>query len=349
MLPKVFVLVALVAECRAHSLSNKYAQDHVAFMQQGPDSTMPIVHHMKLKRDPVVHHFKQKHPKSESDVVDKHIKPTAQSAPSQPDPLTAGTWFKVRGSLWLVSRVFIVLAIISVGVAIGFWRFGKKETLSEIIASMPAVSSPAHLQVGAWVKVVGVVAPVEEEAPLKSVLEGRPCVFSEASAVVPETGVTVARYEATCDLQIISDKGSDDVGPVLVHAADAAVLVPKPVLDAVYVRKLMPPDFEDFVKVCPTPGHCGDESLAIHALKFQEKILEVSARVAIVGVVSMSSAGKVCLVPDTVAHLQKTEGCRRAFRRHVQSLLSCKDAQFMSSHVVVCDESKDESPIPSKD
>jgi len=339
-----FIFATLFVDSSAHVLSDKPGQQHLAFMQsQEPD--VVVVHHKKRTTSSVPQAVPHK------GAVVHHVKPSKtsapanqlhQSLPSGPDPLSTGAWGKMRGGLWLASRVCIVLAVIGIGVAIGFWRFGnfKNQTSAELISEMPTVSSTAEMQVGAWVKVVGTVGLVDEDAPLRSILEGRSCVFNESRADVPETGVTVARFEATCDLQIVSDSG--DLGPVLVHAADSAVLVPKPVLDAMYVRKLMPPDFEDFVKSCPTPGHSGDESLALHALQFQERILEVNARVAIVGVVSISPSGKLCLVPDTVAHLQKTQGCRKAFRRHMQSLLSFADAQFMSSHVVVVDAKKTE-------
>jgi hypothetical protein len=344
---RIFVLAAFTAQCCAHAVSGNSGQEHLAFMQQKPDSAMRVVHHVK-RPDSIMHHVKG----STSVASGNHVEHELQSSPSSPsesDPLTAGTWSKIRGSLWLVSRACIALAIVSLGIAFGFWRFGKHQTPMEFVSAMPTVSSPTDMQVGTWVKVVGTVASVDQDAPFKSILEGRPCVYSEASAVVPETRVTVARHEATCDLQVVCEKGSADLDPVLVHASDAKVLEPKPVLDAVYVRKLMPPDFEDFVKDCPTPGHCGEESLALHALQFQEKILEVNTRVAIVGVVSVSPSGRLCLVPDTVAHLQKTEGCRQTFRRHMQSFLSSADAQFMSSHVVIIDEKKTEdSNCPGK-
>lgn len=336
-----FVFAALFTASCAHDLSGRSGQEHLSFMQsQAPD--VVVVHHNKgttsraPRKDSVVHHVKP----SKTAAAAHQVTRMRQSSLSGPDPLSTGTWSKLRGGLWLASRVCIVLCILGLGVFIGFWRFGTNPTVSEFISSIPAVSSPAEMHLGTWVKVIGTVAPVDGDAPLKSILEDRSCVFNEASADVPESGVTVARFEATCDLQIISDSGNADLGPVLVHAADSAVLVPKPVLDAMYVRKLMPPDFEDFVKSCPTPGHSGEESLALHALQFQERILEVNARVAVVGVVSSSSCGKICLVPDTVAHLQKTQGCRNAFRRHMRSLLSYADAQFMSSHVLVVDATK---------
>lgn len=348
---RILVLAALTVNSCAHALSGKDGQDHLAFMQQDPGSAMRVVHHIKRAfkhSDPVVHHVKH----SKSDAAVNPVKQAPQSptsSTSDADPLMAGTWSKIRGSLWLVSRVCIVIAVVSLGIAIGFWRFGKYQTPTEFVSSIPTVSSPADMQVGSWVKVVGTVAPDDEDMSLKSILEGRPCVYSEASAFVPETRVAVARHQATCDLQVICEKGSADLDPVLVHAADVKVLVPKPVLDAIYVRKLMPPDFEDFVKSCPTPGNCGEESLALHALQFQEKVLEVNARVAIVGVVSVSSTGRLCLVPDTIAHLEKTEGCRQKFRRHMQSFLSSVDVQFMSSHVVIFDEKKiEDSTCPGK-
>lgn len=333
----ILVLVALFTSSCAYVPSGKSGQEYFAFMQQEPDTSMPTVHHLK-RPDSVVRHMKR----SKAVIAAHHANNAPQSSTSPADPLAAGTWSKIRGSLWLASRVCVVLAILGIGVAVGFYRFGtsRYQTPRELIDSIPTVSAPAHLQVGTWVKVVGTVAAADEEAPLKSILEGRPCVFSEASAVVPETGVSVARHENACDLMIVCDKGSADLDPVLVQAADAKVLVPKPVLDAMYVRKLMPPDFEDFVKKCPTPGHCGEEGLAYHALQFQERILEVNAHVAIVGVVSVSSTGKLCLVPDTVAHLQKTEGCRRKFRCHMQNVLSSADAQLLSSHVVIFDDKK---------
>lgn len=341
---EVFFLATILTDSCGHVLSGESRPGqpwHLAFMQQDPDSSMAVVHHRKTPKRPdsVVHHVKP----SKTGAAAHHMRQPSQSGPDQDEgQINTWAWMKTRGMLWLSSRVCIVLAIVSLCLCFGFARFrlGKCQSIHEFVASIPTVASPADMQVGTWVKITGTVTPIDEDEPLKSILEGRPCVFSEAHADVPESSVTVARFETTCDLQIVSDKGNADVGPVLVHASDSAVLKPKAVLDAIYVRKLMPPDFEDFVKNCPTPGHSGEESLALHALQFHERILEVNARVAIIGVVSVSSSGKLCLVPDTVAHLEKTRGCRQAFRRNMQSLLSSADAQFMSSHVVVIDEKK---------